>query len=148
MEKQLTAPDVDYVSKVRDSFANQGLMQTLNASVQSVYPGKVELELPYQTDFTQQHGFLHGGVVSTMLDTACGYAAYSLMPKGAEVLTIELKTNFLSPAKGEVFKAVGRVRKSGRTISVTEGDLFAISEGEPKLVATMVATMMAVYPNT
>ena len=120
-------------------------MKTINASVLDIRPGEIELEFPYQSNLTQQHGFIHAGIVSTVLDTACGYAAFTLMPENAAVLSIEFKVNFLSPAKGERFRAVGKVRKPGRNITVTEGELFSHIEDEQKLVATMVGTMMSVY---
>ena len=120
-------------------------MKTLNASVQTVRPGEVELKLPYQQNLTQQHGFIHAGIVSTVLDSACGYAAFSLMPEKAAVLTIEFKINLLSPAKGDWFRAVGKVKKSGKNITVTEGELFSHADGQEKLVATMVGTIMSVY---
>lgn len=103
------------------------------------------MEFPYQSSLTQHHGFVHAGIVSTVLDSACGYAAFSLMPKGAAVLTIEFKINLLSPAKGELFRAIGTVKKPGRNITVTEGELFSYVDGGQKLVATMVGTMMSIY---
>ena len=117
----------------------------MNASLVAVRPGEVELEFPYHTSLTQQHGFIHGGIVSTLLDSACGYAAFSLMAEKTAVLSIEFKVNLLSPAKGEHFRAIGKVKKRGRTITVTEGELFAYADGKQKLVATMVGTMMAIY---
>ena len=95
-------------------------MKTVNASILAIRPGEIELEFPYQSNLTQQHGFIHAGIVSTVLDTACGYAAFSLMPENAAVLTIEFKVNLLSPAKGERFRAVGKVKKLGKNITVTE----------------------------
>ncbi|WP_218944151.1 PaaI family thioesterase [Marinobacter changyiensis] len=120
-------------------------MKTVNASVVSVEPGAVVLEFPFQADLTQQHGFIHAGIVSTVLDSAMGYAAFSLMPVNAAVLTIEFKVNLLSPAKGERFTAIGKVKKAGRNITVAEAELFAHSDGQRKLVATMVGTVMSVY---
>jgi len=137
--------DAKYKEKVIESFNRQAVMKTINASIIAVRPGEVELELPYQSSLTQQHGFLHGGIVSTLLDSACGYAAFSLMLEKTAVLSIEFKVNLLSPAKGEHFRAIGTVKKRGRTITVTEGELFAYTDGKQKLVATMVGTMMAVY---
>jgi uncharacterized protein (TIGR00369 family) len=137
--------DKDYEAKVRDSFSRQEIMKTINASIMAIRAGEVELEFPYQASLTQQHGFIHAGIVSTVLDSACGYAAFSLMPEDAAVLTIEFKINLLSPAKGSRFKAVGKVKKPGRNITVTEGELFSYTDGEQKLVATMVGTIMAVY---
>ena len=138
-------PSAGYKEKVIESFNRQGMMKTINASILAIRPGEIELEFPYQSNLTQQHGFIHAGVVSTVLDTACGYAAFSLMPENAAVLTIEFKVNLLSPAKGERFRAVGKVKKPGKNITVKEGELFSHVEGEQKTVATMVATIMSVY---
>ncbi len=95
-------PSAGYKEKVIESFNRQGAMKTINASILAIRPGEIELEFPYQSNLTQQHGFIHAGIVSTVLDTACGYAAFSLMPENAAVLTIEFKVNLLSPAKGEL----------------------------------------------
>jgi uncharacterized protein (TIGR00369 family) len=145
MESKFEPLDVGYEEKVRESFNRQEIMQTVNASIRAIRPGQVELEFPYQSSLTQQHGFIHAGIVATVLDSACGYAAFSLMPKNAAVLTIEFKVNLLSPAKGDLFRAVGKVKKAGRNITVSEGDLFAYVDGEQKLVATMIGTIMLVY---
>ena len=134
-----------YKEKVEASFNRQEMMKTINVSIIAVRPGEVELEFPYQAGLTQQHGFIHAGIVSTVLDSACGYAAFSLMPVNAAVLTIEFKVNLLAPAEGERFRAVGKVKKHGKNISVTEGELFSHMKGEQKLVATMVGTIMSVY---
>ncbi|TQV88167.1 PaaI family thioesterase [Aliikangiella coralliicola] len=131
--------------QVIESFSRQQVMKTINVKLLSVTPGKVELEFPYQTELTQQHGFIHAGIVSTVVDSACGYAAFSLMPENAAVLTIEFKVNLLAPARGEHFVAVGQVKKQGRNITVTEGELFACTDNERKSVASMVGTIMAVY---
>ena len=145
MNSQFEPKDAGYKEKVIESFKRQEVMKTLNASVQTVRPGEVELKLPYQQNLTQQHGFIHAGIVSTVLDSACGYAAFSLMPEKAAVLTIEFKINLLAPAKGDWFRAVGKVKKSGKNITVTEGELFSCADGQEKLVATMVGTIMSVY---
>ncbi len=145
MELQFKPSDDGYEAKVRESFSQQEIMRTVNASILAIRPGEVELEFPYQTSLTQQHGFIHAGILSTVLDSACGYAAFSLMPSGAAVLTIEFKINLLSPAKGELFRAVGTVTKSGRNITVTKGELYAYVDGVQKLVAAMVGTIMSVY---
>ncbi len=134
----------EYSAKVEKSFADQSVMQTIGASIESISPGEVEIEFPYQSSLTQQNGFIHAGIVSTVLDSACGYAAYSLMPQDVSVLTIEFKINLLSPAKGDRFRGYGKVKKSGRTISVAEAELYAFSDQGKKLVATMVGTLMAV----
>ena len=138
-------PHADYEEKVTESFNRQEVMKTINASILAIRPGEIELEFPYQSNLTQQHDFIHAGIVSTVLDTACGYAAFSLMPEDAAVLTIEFKINFLSPAKGERFRAVAKVKKPGKNITVTEGELFSCLDGEQKIVATMVGTIMSVY---
>ena len=138
-------PDPDYEERVRASFARQQVMATLGAELTSVTPGIVEIELPFSDALTQQHGFLHAGIISTVLDSACGYAAYSMMPAGAAVLTIEFKINLLAPGRGERFLFRGSVTKPGRTIIVADGQAYAYSaEGEAKLVATMTGTMMTI----
>ena len=145
MKSKFKPHDDGFEVKVRESFNRQKIMKTLNVSILSIRPGLVELEFPYHISLTQQHGFIHAGIVSTVLDSACGYAAFSLMPVGAAVLTIEFKINLLSPAKGKIFRAVGRVKKPGRNITVTEGELFTFDDGEQILTATMVGTIMTVY---
>ena len=107
--------------------------------------GRIELAMPYDTAFTQQHGFVHAGIMATALDSACGYAGFSLMPADAAVLTIEYKINLLAPAKGQLFRMVGQVVKPGRTISVVDGRAYALDGGRQKLVASMTATVMTVY---
>jgi uncharacterized protein (TIGR00369 family) len=134
----------DFEPRVRTSFSNQGVMKLIGAELAKVGPGEVEIHLPFRSDLTQQHGFLHAGIMTAVVDTACGYAAFTLMTAQAEVLTIEYKMNFLSPAKGESFVARGRVLKPGRMITVCTGEVFAIVEEEPKLVATINATMMTI----
>ncbi|MDA4845898.1 PaaI family thioesterase [Hoeflea poritis] len=120
-------------------------METLGMKLVSVGPGRVEMEMPFLPEFTQQHGFMHAGIISTALDSACGYAAFSLMPADAAVLTIEFKINLLSPARGERFIFRAEVTKPGSTITVADGKAFALREdGTEKLVATMTGTMMAV----
>ena len=136
--------DPNFDARVRASFARQKVMETIGASLTRVAPGEVEIELPFRGDLTQQHGFLHAGIVTTIVDSACGYAALSLMPSDSGVLSIEYKVNFVSPAVGARMIARGRVIRSGRTVTVCAGDVFAVADGKEKLVATMLATMMAV----
>lgn len=139
--------DPDFEQRIRRSFARQRFMATLGASLRAVRPGEVVIALPFLQALTQQHGFLHAGAVSSVVDSACGYAALSLMPPGAAVLSVEFKVNMLAPAAGSRFEAIGRVRKSGRTITVCEGELRAFAEddsGEGTLVALMQGTMMTV----
>lgn len=143
--KANTQIDADYEERVRSSFARQVVMSTIGAELTSVTPGTIEIEMPYSTALTQQHGFLHAGIISTALDSACGYAAYSLMPPEAAVLTIEFKLNMLSPGKGERFLFRGSVTKPGRTIIVADGQAYAYAaDGEARLIATMTATMMTI----
>lgn len=138
-------PAEDFEERVRASFARQSAMATIGAELTVVRPGTVEIEMPYSPALTQQHGFLHAGVISAALDSACGYAAFSLMPGNAGVLTIEFKVNLLAPGKGERFLFRGSVTKPGRTIIVADGQAYAFSaEGEARLVATMTGTLMTV----
>lgn len=109
-----------------------------------VWPGAVEIELPFSEALTQQNGYLHAGVITAIVDSACGYAALSLMAEDSDVLTVEYKVNFVSPARGDSMIARGRVTKPGRTITVCSGDVVALHNGEEKLIATMLATMMAI----
>ncbi len=136
--------DPQYQEKVRKSFDQQQAMKTIGASLVSVEPGVVEIELSHSPEITQQHGFVHAGIVSAVIDSACGYAALSLMPQNTGVLSIEFKVNLLAPAMGDRFRAVGRVRKPGRTIYFAEGELIAFLNGSEKTVATLVSTLMCV----
>ena len=140
------SPEPDFEQRTRESFARQQAMATLGVGIESIEAGRVVLAMAHRPALTQQHGFLHAGMVATALDSACGYAAYTLMPAGAGVLTIEFKINLLAPARGPLFGFEGRVVKAGRTISVVEGTAhqFEPGGGERKLVATMTATMMSV----
>jgi uncharacterized protein (TIGR00369 family) len=120
-------------------------MATLGIEIVSVRAGEVELKMPYAADYTQQHGFIHAGIITTALDTACGYAAFSLMPDSAAVLTVEFKTNLLAPARGDYFLFRAHVVKPGRTITVCDAQAFAVDGGREKLVATMTGTLMALF---
>jgi len=147
MTSQFEPRDPDFATRVKQSFSEQSIMQTLGAILVSVEPGKVEVKLPYQRSLTQQDGFIHAGISATIMDSACGYAAFSLMPSDVRVLTIEFKINLLAPAAGDYFRAVGQVRKPGRSVFVAEGELFACSDESTRLIATMTATLMALQPN-
>jgi uncharacterized protein (TIGR00369 family) len=138
--------DPNFESRVRDSFAQQKAMATLGIAIERLVPGEIELGMPYAEAYTQQHGFMHAGIITAALDSACGYAAFSLMPANAQVLTVEFKTNLLAPAKGERFAFRARVVKPGRTITVCEAQAYARSDGSEKLVATMTGTLMALLP--
>ena len=140
-------PDLNFESRVRASFARQSLMQTIGAGLARVSAGEVEIELPFRADLTQQHGYLHAGVVTSIVDSACGYAALTLTPTSADVVSVEYKINLLSPAVGESFSARGRVLRAGRNLTVCAGDVFARVSGREKLVATMLATIMTLREN-
>lgn len=133
-----------FAERVRASFAQQALMRTIGASILEVAPGEVLIELPFRDDLTQQHGYLHAGVITSIVDSACGYAALTLMPEGANVLSVEYKINLLSPAQGERFVARGSVKRAGRNLTVCEGEVTAFKGREEKLVAAMLATMMTI----
>ena len=134
--------DESVVAYVRDSFARQGAMATLGAELTEVAVGRVAISLPIEPRLSQQDGFLHAGVVVAALDSACGYAALTLMPEDAEVLTAELKVNLLAPAGGSRLVAEGEVVRAGRTLTVCRGDAHAEQGSERVHVATMLATMV------
>lgn len=136
--------DPNFEQRVRASFDKQRLMQTIGARVDVVAPGRVELRLPFREELTQQHGFLHAGAIAAVADSACGYAALTLMPADAAVLSIEFKVNMLAPARGEAIVARGEVIRAGRTVTVCRADVVSITNGEEKLVAAMQGTMMVV----
>ena len=138
--------DPAYEQRTRDSFARQNAMHTLGATLESVAPGRVTITMAHRDSLTQQHGFIHAGMLAAALDSACGYAAFSLMPADAAVLTIEFKINLLAPARGPRFRFEGVVVKPGRTISVVDGRAlqFEADGSAEKLIATMTATVMTV----
>ena len=135
-----------YEARVADSFSRQAAMATLGARLGRIAPGEVELLMAHRAELTQQHGFLHAGIVACALDSACGYAAFTLMPADAAVLTVEFKINLIAPARGPTLRFEGRVVKAGRTISVVDGRALqsAVEGGDESLVATMTATVMTV----
>jgi uncharacterized protein (TIGR00369 family) len=138
-------PNPSFAAEVRRSFAMQSIMQVIGAELSRVEPGVVEITMPYRTEFTQQNGYLHAGIVTTIADSACGYAAYSLMPAGSEVLSVEFKVNLLRPAKGDTFLARAEVIKPGKTLTVVKADVFGLSsDGEQNLVASMLGTMFCI----
>ncbi len=134
----------DAVARMRADFARQGAMSAMGITVADVVPGRVVLEMPFNADFGQHHGFMHAGVITSGMDSACGFAAFTLMEAGAEVLTVEFKCNFMAPAKGARFRFEGNVVKSGRTLTFTEGRAVAVDGARETVVATITATMMAV----
>ena len=136
--------DPHFETRIRSNFAKQGMLASLGGTLERVGPGEVHIAAPFDSRFTQQDGFLHAGTVTTLMDSACGYAAYSLMPADSRVLSVEFKVNLLAPAKGDRFRAEGRVIKHGRTLTVCEGKLFAISASDETLSAIMQATMICI----
>lgn len=130
--------------RIRASFARQGLMETLGASLVSAEAGRVVIGLPFSKHLSQQHGFIHAGAITSIVDSACGYAALSLMPEGKAVLTSEFKINLLAPAAGDRFEAEGRVLRAGKRVHVAMGEAFAIKGGERKPIAVMLATLMVI----
>ena len=125
------------------TFDLQPAMRSLRISIVRLEPGEVDLAMPYAGAFTQQHGFVHAGIITAGLDNACGIAAFTLMPADTGILTVEFKTNLLAPAKGERFLFRARVLKPGRTLTVCEAQAFATQCGAESLVATMTGTLMA-----
>ncbi len=135
-------PDAVYELRVRENFGRQSVMRLLGATLARVEPGEVDILLPYRDDLTQQDGYLHAGIITTVADSACGYAAYTLMPAGSNVLSVEFKVNLLRPASGDTFVAEARVLKAGGMLTVTRCDIYGRSADQSKLIATMFATMI------
>ncbi len=139
----MTAPP-GFAERVTASFDRQAAMRTIGARITRILPGAVDIELPWNDALTQQGGVLHAGIVAAILDSACGYAALTLMPEGSEVVSVEFKANLLAPARGERVVARAKVKKAGRTITVCDADAFAITGRDEKLVASMTGTMMRI----
>jgi uncharacterized protein (TIGR00369 family) len=137
---------VTFEERVRASFARQEFMATIGATLTRVEAGTVVIEVAHRADLTQQHGFLHAGVIASIADSACGYAAFTLMPEDHAVLSVEFKQNLLAPAKGERFRATARVVKAGRTLTVCTADVVAVTGAEETLVAVLQGTMISL-PN-
>lgn len=131
-----------FAEEIRQSFGRQTIMNLIGARLSRVEAGVVEITLPYRADLAQQHGYVHAGIVTTIADSACGYAAYSLMPPNSEVVSVEFKVNLLRPAKAELFVATAEVIKSGRTLTVVRADVVGVTDDRRQLVATMLGTMM------
>lgn len=136
--------DEGFESRVRAGFEGQALMRTLGAKLTHIEPGEAGIEIPFNPAFGQQDGFLHAGAITSIADSACGFAAFTLMRASERVLAVEFKVNLLRPALGERFVAVGKVVKAGRTLTVCSGEVKAISGDKEKLIAVMQATMIAV----
>ena len=131
-----------FAKEVNDSFARQSIMSLIDARLTHVEPGRIDITLPFRGDLTQQHGYLHAGIIATIADSACGYAAYSLMPPGSDVLSIEFKINLLRPGKGELFVARAEVIRPGKTVTFVHADVFASTNQKETLIASMQATIM------
>jgi uncharacterized protein (TIGR00369 family) len=142
-----TPPDPQFAARVRASFARQKAMALIGASLTVIEPGRCEIELPYREDLTQQKGYLHGGIIGMIADTACGYAAYSLMPASCSLVTVEYKINIVAPGRGERFVARAEVLRPGRRLSITRGEVYAERAGAASLCALMQQTLM-MLPDT
>jgi len=142
----MTPLNPSFAEEVARSFALQPVMKLIGARLSLVEPGVVEITLPYRADLAQQNGYVHAGIVTTIADSASGYAAYSLMPTGSSVLSVEFKVNLLRPARGVSFVARGEVVKPGKTLTVVRADVFGVDENDQReLVATMLSTMFCVH---
>jgi uncharacterized protein (TIGR00369 family) len=144
----LTSDAKEIDARIRGSFARQTIMTTLGAEIAAVRAGEVEIVLPYSGKILQQHEFIHAGAVATIADTACGYAALTVMPREAAVLTTEFKINLLAPAKGERLRAVGLFVRNGKKLVTTLGEVFAEDGAARKQVALITATMMVIDTGT
>lgn len=143
-----TARDPNFAARIRDSFERQPFMETVGAALSRVEPGRVEIEAPFAAHLTQQHGFVHGGVIGAIADSAAGYAAYTLMAAEDSVLTVEYKLNLLAPAKGERIVAKAEVMRPGRTLTIVRSDVLAIDGGKEMLCATAVVTLIRMAGQT
>ena len=135
----------EWEATVRASFARQKVMNLIGAEIGALAPGHCEIRLPFRDDLTQQNGFFHAGITGTIVDSAGGYAGLTLMPAGAEVLTVEFKLNLLAPADGDLLVAEGQVLKSGRNLVITRGEVYAIRNGKATHCATMQQTLMTMH---
>jgi len=134
--------DPQWQEKVRGSFARQKAMLLIGAELVEVGPGRCEIHLPFRDDLTQQNNYFHAGIIATVVDSAGGYAGFSLMPAGSDVLTVEYKLNLLAPGKGERLVAIGEVVKCGRNLVITRGEVYAVNNGRSIHCATMQQTLM------
>jgi len=141
--KAFEARDPEFQAKVRESFERQGLMKHLGAQISELRPGLCEIRVPFRNELSQQHGYFHGGVTGAIADSACGYAAFSLMPADYSVLAVEYKLNLVAPAMGEMLVARGQVIRAGRTLTIARADVFVVKDGAETLCATSLSTIMA-----
>lgn len=141
----IQTPNPDFAGRVRESFARQAFMVHIGAVLLDVAPGRCVIDLPFREELTQQHGFFHGGIIGTLADNACGYAAFTLAPADASILTVEYKMNIVSPGDGERLVARAEVVRPGRSLVVCRCDVLAVKDGSEKLAATALATMMLMH---
>lgn len=134
-----------YEARVRDSFSRQPFMEQIGASLEVIEPGYVEVHLPYSKKLTQQHGFIHGGALATIADSAAGYAAFTLVPADASILTVEYKLNIMRPGQGEKMIAKGKVIKPGRNLTIVDSDVYAVRDGEEVMCVASIQTLMALH---
>lgn len=143
--RHFEAKDPNFAGRVRGSFDRQKVMAFMGAELSSVTPGRCEIRLPYKAELSQQHGFFHGGVIGMIADSAGGYAAYTLMPADAGVLTVEYKMNILAPGDGELLIAQGEVIKAGRTLVVSRAEVYVVKDGREIHCASMQQTLMTMH---
>jgi len=140
-----TPKDPNYAARVRSSFERQRVMMWIGATLTHLAPGQCEITLPHKPEFTQQHGYIHGGIIGTLGDSAAGYAGYTLMPHDASVLTVEYKMNIMAPGDGERLIARGEVIRAGRSLVIARADVFAVKAGRETLCATLLQTLMTMH---
>jgi len=148
MMSTLIPQDPDYAARVRASFDRQRVMTWIGATLTHLAPGQCEITLPRKPELTQQHGYVHGGIIGTIGDTAAGYAGFTLMPHDASVLTVEYKMNIMAPGDGERLIARGEVIRAGRSLVVARADVFAVKAGKETLCATLLQTLMTMHGKT
>lgn len=143
--RHFEAKDPNFAERVRSSFARQKVMAFMGAEMSSVTPGRCEIRLPYKQELSQQHGFFHGGVIGMIADSAGGYAAFTLMPADASVLTVEYKMNILAPGDGELLIAQGEVLKAGKTLVISRAEVYVVKDGREIHCASMQQTLMTMH---
>src|SRR5262245_42748701 len=139
----VSAPNPEFEAVVRESFGRQTFMTALGARLERVAAGEVDVSVPFDAGYSQQNGFLHAGVITSIADSACGYSALSMAPAGHDVLAVEFKINLLRPATAPTFLACAKVVRAGRTLTVAQADVFGVSGAGRELVATMMSTVIA-----
>ena len=132
----------DYKKKVEESFARQNFMKLINAKLIKIQPGYCEIQIPYNKDLTQQHGFFHAGIISTIADNSAGYAAFSVMDENSSILTVEFKLNLMSPGDGEMLIGKSKVLKNGKTLTICRSEVYVIKDGKEKICAASQTTLI------